>query len=309
MRRLTLPFALAGVLTAALERPGLGGPLPIRAQRRWLDLAAAGLPVPAHTVVRKVELGGRAALRVTVGATERSRAIVHLHGGAYTVGSPAAYTSMAAYLAESAGAAVYLPDYRLAPEHPFPAALDDAIAACRDIAAQHRAYSISGDSAGGGLAVATTRRLIDAGSEAPRAMALASPWVDPAARSAHRKRDLIVREKWGLACAAQYLGSGDARDPGFAPLHGSLAGLPAALIHVCTKEVLYDQVTTFARALTSAGVEVSVTEQRLWHAGIAQAGLVADAHQAVTEFGEFLDRAMRQTPAVDPSEGGQSRPR
>ncbi len=285
-----LPFRVAAALTAVLERPGLGGPLPIAARRRWLDLASAGLPLPRGTIVSKLVLGGRPTLRVTVGATERPRAIVHLHGGAYTVGSPVAYRSMAAHLARASGAAVYLPDYRLAPENPYPAALDDAIAACLAVAGRHETYAVSGDSAGGGLAVATTRRLLDdhPTDRAPKGLGLASPWVDPTAPPTGRTRDLIVRASWGQASAAAYVGAADPHDPGIAPLRGSLAGLPPTLVHVCRTEVLYDQVSSFVEALRAADVDVTVQEQRLWHAGIVQAGLVADARDAVLELGEFL---------------------
>lgn len=291
-RRLQLPFKVAGIVTALSERPGLGGPLPLRWQRRWLELASLSLPQPRGTVIQAVSLGGRPALRVTVGATERPNAIVHLHGGAYTVGSPTAYRSMAAYLAEAAGAVVYLPDYRLAPENPYPAALDDAVAACGSVAGLHERFALSGDSAGGGLAVATARRLIDSGLGAPGALTLASPWVDPTARAITRKRDLIVRESWGIKCADGYVGTADPHDPGIAPIYGSLLELPPTLVHVCRTEVLYDQVTTFVESLLAADVDATLTVQRLWHAGIAQAGLVADAHQAVTEFGEFVSKQL-----------------
>jgi acetyl esterase/lipase len=149
VKRQQLPFRLAGLLTAVGERPGLGGPLPLSLKRRWLDAASLSLPFPSGTVIRPVTLGGRPGYRVSVGATERPRAIVHLHGGGYWVGSPYAYRSMAAFLAEAAGAVVYLPDYRLAPENPYPAALDDALAACQQVAADHDSFSLSGDSAPG----------------------------------------------------------------------------------------------------------------------------------------------------------------
>ena len=291
MKRRRLPFRLAGLLTAAAARPGLGGPLPLGIKRRWLDAAAMSLPFPDGTVIRRVTLAGRPGFRVSVGATERPRAIVHLHGGGYCVGSPSAYRSMAAYLAEAAGAVVYLPDYRLAPEHPYPAALDDALASCETVASDHDSFAISGDSAGGGLAVATARRLIDAGRPAPVALALASPWVDPAAPATGRTRDLIISARTGHKWARTYIGGADPQDPGIAPLHGLLDGLPPTLIHVCHTEVLYDQVTNFAKALNAAGVSVRITEQRLWHAGIAQAGLVGDAHAAVVDFGQFLRSA------------------
>ncbi|UQX88508.1 alpha/beta hydrolase [Jatrophihabitans telluris] len=283
-----LPFPIAAVVTALGERPGLIRPFPIGVKRRWLDLASSALPFPSGTVIRRVELAGRPGYRVSVGATERPRAIVHLHGGGFVVGSPYAYRSAAAFLAEAAGAVVYLPDYRLAPEHRYPAALDDAVAAIQQVSALHEAVGVSGDSAGGGLAVSATRRLLDGGRDIVCALALASPWVDPMALSEGRKRDLIISEGFGRWAAMQYIGSADPADPGVAPLHGRLGDLPPTLVHVCRTEVLHPQVVHFVQRLRAEGVDVALTEQRLWHAGMAQAGLVAEARDAVTELGEFL---------------------
>ena len=302
MKPVQLPFALVAAVSAVGQRPGLGGPLPIPLQRRWLELVAATLPEPAGTVARQVTIGGRPGLRVSVGATERPRAIVHLHGGAYTVGSPKTHRALAAFLARAAGAVVYLPDYRLAPEHPFPAALDDAVLACEQLAGEHDCYSLSGDSAGGGLAVATARRLIDSGAAGPVALALISPWVDPMGRATGRKRDLVVRDSWGKTCAALYLGGGIASHPGFAPGRGELAGLPPTLVHIGKREVLFEQVSEFVAALRAAGVEAGLHEfDRLWHVGHAVAGMLAEADEAVTELGTFLragmDRALAEPPA------------
>lgn len=289
MKPVHLPFRLVQLTAALGQRPGLGGPLPYSLQRRWLELMAATLPEPAGTVARPVYLGRRPALRVTVGATERRNAVVHLHGGAYTVGSPRSHRALAAFLAKSSGAAVYLPDYRLAPESPYPAGLNDAITACEQVAAEHDSIALSGDSAGGGLAVATARRLIDAGTVSPVALALMSPWVDPPALATGRKRDMVVRDSWGKKCAALYLAGGHADDPGYAPGRGNLAGLPPTIVHIGKTEVLYDQVSTFVANLRAARVEVTVRElERLWHVGHAVAGLLAEADQAVDELGTFL---------------------
>jgi monoterpene epsilon-lactone hydrolase len=289
MKPVQLPFRLVQLTAALGQRPGLGGPFPFPLQRRWLELMAATLPEPAGTVARPVYLGRRPALRVTVGATERRSAIVHLHGGAYTVGSPRSHRALAAFLAQASGAAVYLPDYRLAPESPYPAALEDAITACEQVASEHDGIALSGDSAGGGLAVATARRLIDAGEVSPVALALISPWVDPSAPATGRKRDMVVRDSWGKECAALYLAGGDAEDPGYAPGRGNLVGLPPTIIHIGKGEVLYDQVTAFVANLRVAGVEITVRElERLWHVGHAVAGLLAEANQAVDELGTFL---------------------
>ena len=288
MSNRSLPFWLVAAGVAIGQRPGLGGPLPIRWQRRWLDTVAGLMPNPSGTVLRTVELAGRPALRVTVGATERPHAVLHLHGGAYTVGSPRSHRGLAALLAQASGSVVYLPDYRLAPEHPYPAALDDAVRAAEELAEQYPTFAISGDSAGGGLAVATARRLADAGTVRPAALALISPWVDPGA-PAGRRRDLVVREKWGRICATHYLGAGELTDAGFAPGRGRLDGLPPTIVHVGRREVLYEQVIEFAANLAAAGVAVRLTElPRLWHVGHVSAGVLAESREAVAELGEFL---------------------
>jgi monoterpene epsilon-lactone hydrolase len=301
----SLPFWLVAAGAAIGQRPGLGGPLPLRWQRRWLDSVAGLMPNPSGTVVRPVRLGGRPALRVSVGATERPRAVLHLHGGAYTVGSPRSHRGLAALLAQASGAVVYLPDYRLAPEHPFPAALEDAVLAAEEVRVLADEFAISGDSAGGGLAVATARRLADAarpadaGTARPAALALISPWVDPSAPATGRRRDLVVREKWGRTCAAHYLGTGDLTDAGYAPGRGRLDGLPPTIVHIGKREVLYRQVIEFAANLRAAGVEVQLTElPRLWHVGHVTAGVLAESREAIAELGDFLRRQLDRAAAV-----------
>jgi acetyl esterase/lipase len=272
-----------------LQRPGLGGPLPLWAQRRWLELMALNLPEPRGSVVENISLAGRPALRITPRVTPAAgRVVVHLHGGGYTVGSPRTHRSLAAYLARAADAVVYLPKYPLAPEEPYPAALIYGAAACREVAAEHGQFALSGDSAGGGLAAAVTRRLLDEGHAGPVALGLIAPAVDPQSRSS-KSRDLVVRTKWGHGSTAKYLGAAHPQDPGFAPLHGSVEGFPPTLVQVGRKEVLYEQDAKFAAKLEESGIDSQFTVfPRLWHVGHAQAGVLKEAHDAVTELGQFM---------------------
>ena len=123
----------------------------------------------------------------------------------------------------------------------------------------------------------------------PVALGLISPWVDPAAEPTGRRRDRVVREKWGRLSASHYLGSGDPSDAGYAPGRGNLAELPPTLVQVNRQEVLYDQVGEFAGNLRRAGVDVTLSElPRLWHVGHVMAGVLVDAQQAVDELGGFL---------------------
>src|SRR5439155_13304557 len=146
-----------------------------------------------------------------------------LHGGGYTVGSPRLYRALAAYLSRSSGAVVYSLDYRLAPEHPYPAALDDAVAAFRALVSEHgfapARIAIVGDSAGGGLAVAAARVLTDSGLR-PAALGLLSPWTDPADEAFTVRRDRVTNARWGKQSATAYRGSAGPTDPAFAPMPG-----------------------------------------------------------------------------------------
>lgn len=270
--------------------------------RRLLDLAAPLQLLPKDTVVRPVTLGGRPAERITVGATERSTAILYLHGGAYTAGSPTTHRSLAAHLAAAAESAVYVLDYRLAPEHPYPAALDDAEAAYLDLVGDHgyepARTAIAGDSAGGGLAAATAHRLLSRHRITPAALGLLSPWTDPAARDLPDVNDVVLNKGWVYSSAVAYLGDGDPEDPGYAPMHADPSGLPPTLVQVGTREMFFPQVRAYADKLRAAGVDVTLVEQpELWHVAPLQASLVAEAAVAIDDFGRFLRRHMG-APAV-----------
>ncbi len=283
------------------QRPGLGGPLPIKAQRRWLDAAAATLPVPGGTRTEWTTLGGVRTLRVACGDADPSGAVLYLHGGAFTVGSARSHRSLAAFLSRASGYPVFLLEYRLAPEHPYPAALDDAAAAFAALAARYQLPSdqivIGGDSAGGGLAVATAQRLAGDGGGAPAALALIAPWVDPL-RVPDNKRDRVVRERWGRRSAAAYIGQSDPATPGIAPRNGDLAVLPPTLVHVGTEEILLPQIRDFVMAVTAAGGEITLHEfPWMWHVAHAHAGLFGRAAEAVDELGGFVAGQLARSPA------------
>ncbi|WP_084721622.1 alpha/beta hydrolase [Rhodococcus marinonascens] len=298
---LHLPLPVVAAALRPFYRLSLNARLPYDVQRALLELGAPLQRMPPGAVVRPTSLAGRPAERITVGATERRTAILYLHGGAYTIGSPATHRSLAAHLAEESGAAVYTLDYRLAPEHPFPAGLEDAVAAYLELNTEHGyetgQLTIAGDSAGGGLTVATARRLIDRHGVTPAALALISPWVDPGRRDTPSDRDLVVNTAWSVDAAEKYLGDGDASDPGYAPMLGDLKGLPPILIHVGVQEVLHPQIMEFVDKLEQSNVDVRLTEYaRLWHVAHLQASLVREAADAVAELGQYLRSQMRLAP-------------
>ena len=190
--------------------------------------------------------------------------LFYLHGGGYAGGSAKSHSELAARLARAAGTVAILPDYRLAPENTFPAALDDAIAAYRallDEAGDANRIVMAGDSAGGGLAVAVCVALRDAGEPLPRALALLSPWLDLTCTSpswdSRLEGDPILDHHLRDA-AERYLDGADPRDPLCSPLFADLSGLPPTLVLVGTHEILYDDAVTFAQVAAEQGVEVEL---------------------------------------------------
>lgn len=235
-------------------------------------------------------------------ARERKRAaftgtVLYLHGGAYCLGSPATHRSITSHLARRAGAEVFVADYRLAPEHPFPAALEDAVAAYRGLLAQGCAparLALMGDSAGGGLALATALRLSELGEPLPAVLVLLSPWADLGRpdRGPAPAGEVMVSLPWIEECARLYLAGLDAADPRVSPIHGDLRGMPPVLLQVGTDELLRQDSQRLQAALVQAGVAAELqTYARRWHVFQANAGVLADADLALDRAARFLRRA------------------
>ncbi|URN13533.1 alpha/beta hydrolase [Streptomyces radiopugnans] len=277
-------------------------------------MVSAGQPMPRGTRVETLWLGARRAERITVGPVAGSGVVLYLHGGGFTVGSLATHRSLAAHLARATGRAVYLLDYRLAPEHPCPAALEDTLAAMDALVRvrEHPPSSLVlvGDSAGGGIALSAAQHATARGGDhvgeggarrAPTALVLISPWADPS-RVAEQRRDLVVSRAWGLACADAYLGEGDPDDPRYAPARGDLAGLPPTYLHTNKGELLHSQCLDLYASLRHAGVTVRFAESDvLWHAAQTQAGMVREAAESVRSIGSFLVEQWERLDAADES--------
>jgi acetyl esterase/lipase len=271
---------------------GLNRRTPWRLSRRVIEAGKLVMaPLPKGTVVRHVTLAGRPAERVTAGPVEPPRAVLYLHGGGYTVGSPRLYRNLAAQLAASADAVVYNLDYRLAPEHPYPAALQDAVVAVHELVADGyppALIAIAGDSAGGGLAVAAARLLADDGIHL-RSLGLVSPWTDPMDTDSHVKQGRATNLGWSQRSARAYRATAADDDPGFAPVHGKLDGLPRMLVHTAPSEMLYRQINRFVDQARLAGADVTLVEDsRWWHSVHVGAGTWQVASDAVDDLGRFL---------------------
>jgi epsilon-lactone hydrolase len=287
-----VPVRIMRSAVRALVRPVLGPRLPVGLQRRWLELVTGPTPLPADVEVHRGRLGGRPAERLVPRDGEPRRAVLYLHGGGFTIGSATTHRALAAHLAAATGATVHLLDYRLAPEHPFPAALDDALAAWREVTAgaEPGTTALAGDSAGGWLALVTALRLRDAGEPLPAVLGLVSPWLDLTGASWPADRtDPMLRPSWLRRCAADFAPGADLTVPALAPLACDLSGLPPMVVHVGSEEILLEDSIALARGARAAGVEVDLRRlDGLWHVAHASAGMVAASTAAVTAFGKAI---------------------
>lgn len=235
-------------------------------------------------------------------ARDPAGAVLFLHGGAYALGSAAAFRHLVGQLAVRAGVECFVPDYRLAPEHPFPAAVEDAWAAYEGLVAQGKQrLAVAGDSAGGGLALVTVAHAVRAaqqpGAVAPRAAVVFSPWTDLALTSAsmqtRAEADFLLTQESLAVNAQHYLRGHDAHDALASPVYGDLAGLPPVHLHVGDAEVLLDDAVRYAEQLQAAG---GVAELHVWegltHVFIGSAGTLASADEALDLSGAFLARQL-----------------
>jgi acetyl esterase/lipase len=222
--------------------------------------------------------------------------MLYLHGGGYVVGSIATHLGLAGRLSRAAAARVLLLNYRLAPEHPFPAAVEDATAAYRWLlgtGVKPGRIAIAGDSAGGGLTVATLVALRDAGEPLPAAGVCQSPWIDleGAGESVTTKAhvDPLVHKDMLLKMASWYLAGANPRTPLAAPLYADLQGLPPLLVQVGTAEILLDDATRLADRARAAGVAVTLEPwEGMIHVWQLFASILPEGQQAIDRIGAFV---------------------
>ncbi|WP_339949775.1 alpha/beta hydrolase [uncultured Albimonas sp.] len=261
--------------------------------RADFDASLGGAEAPP---CRDVEVAGMPGAWFGPEAGQGAPAILYVHGGGYQVGSIRSHRGLMHRLATAADLPLLAFDYRLAPEHRFPAALDDCAAAWRWLLAQGAApgrVAIAGDSAGAALALATMLRAKREGAPLPGAAALLSPWLDLEAKgesltSRAGLDPMTPREKL-LVMARLYLGrEGDPRDPLASPIHGDFAGLPPTVVHVGDHEAILSDSETFAERARAAGVEVTL---EVWPEMIHHFQIFPDlpeAERSLARIGEFL---------------------
>ena len=264
--------------------------------RAGMEAATAAAPPPEGATMEAVNAGGPSAEWTDADGVRGDAAFVYLHGGGYTMGSLNSHRNLVANLSRAAGIRALSVDYGLAPEAPFPKAVEDAVAAMKYVYAQGIAPGrviVAGDSAGGGLTAATLIALRDRCIELPAAGVMISPWLDltqsGATMESHAAADPMVSADLLGKCSAAYLNGHDAKDPLASPLYADPSKLPPLLIHVGTAEVLLDDARRFEKAARSAGVDATLEEWddmiHVWH---TFAGMLPEAQTAIDKIGAFV---------------------
>lgn len=286
---------LQTIIQTLRSAPDLHG-APIEQLRAAFEAVTSWLPVPNDVKSEPVDAGGVPGEWISAPGADAQRVIYYLHGGGYAMGSINTHREMVSRLSRAAGARALAIDYRLAPENPFPAAVDDAVAAycwLLSTGVEPSRLVIAGDSAGGGLTVATMVALRDAGEPLPAAAVCLSPWVDMEglgeSMTTRAEADPMVRRADLLEGAKAYLGGADPRTPLAAPLYVDLKGLPPLLIQVGGAETLLDDATRLADRAKSAGVDVALEVwEEMIHVWQYVAAVLPEGQQAIDRIGEFI---------------------
>jgi epsilon-lactone hydrolase len=299
-RGLRVPPAVMRLGVRQLGRRCLDPALPWPVQRTRLDQFTRIALLPRGTTVAEQAIAGVRAEVVSSRRPGPHSTVIHFHGGGYCLGSAREARSWAAHLSAQTGCRVVLPEYRLAPEHPYPAGLEDARAVMRALSgevggSEPGSVVVSGDSAGGGLALALVLRMRDEGLELPAGCILLSPWLDLGCdRRAIPdlvRRDVLLNPDWIDACARAYADPSAWAGHLVSPLRAAHSGLPPLLIQAGTEELLAPDAELLAASASAAGVDVTYTRwPRMWHDFALQPGLLAAADSALAQASWFVSK-------------------
>ncbi len=296
--------AMQDVLDALRDRQKANAnQAPPTLDERRASFAPAGRlhPLPEDVLVKEVTAGGVPAHWLAAPGADAGRVLLFLHGGGYELGSLRSDGELAARLGRASRMRVLFPEYRLAPEHPFPAAIDDVRAVWRWLCTDHdlspRSMAVAGDSAGGGLSVALLVALRDAGEALPAAAVLMSPTVDltssGASMAERADQDPISTPAMLRRLATEYLAGADPKTPLASPLFASLSGLPPLLVQVGTADLLLSDSERLATEAAEAGVDVTLEiGDGLPHVYQLLLG-TPEAAEATERIGKFLRARVR----------------
>lgn len=270
--------------------------LPLHERRAQIEEGAKAMPPPADVVFTEVDVNGVPAEWVDAPGSSDERVILYLHGGAYVICSPRTHRRLTAALSRQAKARVLALDYRLAPENPFPGAVEDAVAGYRfllDGGIDASRIVIAGDSAGGGLAIATLLSSRDSGLPMPAGAVVISPWTDLELDSesavSRAALDPMIEPEHLRGQGRQYAGH-DLRNPLASPVHADLTGLPPLYVAVGGREVLLSDATRLVERAKECGVQAELDlDEEMIHVWHLFAGMMPESDEAVARVATFLD--------------------
>lgn len=277
---------------------------PLAVERAEWEQEAAAVPLPDGTKLARADMGGVPAEWVTCGPVAERGAVLLLHGGGYRAGSIITHRGFAARLSRRFGLRVCVPDYRLAPEHPYPAALDDALAVFAAMQREGIAPSevvVVGDSAGGGLAIALMLALKERKLAQPAGTLAMSPWTDleclgPSYVS-NIDSDPFMSRDGLIAAADEYRGTLPASDPRVSPINADLSGLPPTLVQVGGGEIMLSDSTIFTERAARAGSPVRIEiGPELWHVFETGPDDIPEVDAAMKSCARFVERALSGEP-------------
>lgn len=270
----------------------------VQRSRRRLDTLGRLIPPARGVEVSKAPMAELSAEWLIPAEATAGKVLLYLHGGAYVLGSAHSHRHMVSYLARAGNVATLMPEYRLAPEHPFPAAIEDAVRVFDALMADGYTPDdilIGGDSAGGGLAVATMLSLKEQGKPMPGAAFLLSPWLDLSA-SGESMQSRAEHDPWFNAAdipivARYYCGEANVRNPLVSPVYADVAGLPPMHIQVGSDEILLSDATRLADKLRAAGSDVDIEVfDEMWHVFQAFLLVVPESREAIDRMGAAIRR-------------------
>ena len=278
---------------------------PVLMRRLFTLNAIIGARTPRGLTLTPLRLGQRTCTLCDTGQAHDHGTLLYIHGGAFVLGNLRGYRHLVAAIGHRARMRSVFLNYRRAPEHPFPAALDDAEAAWRVLSADPAAgpLTLAGDSAGGNIALALLHRILAKGLPPPAAVAVLCPVTDlrlgNASLAANRRTDPLVSTRWGARGVTAYLNGADPAQPDASPILGDFTGAPPVLIHTDTTEVLYDDARLMADHLRAQGVAVTLRSQtglpHVWHMNV---GRTPEADASVAEVADFLVRHVARAKSI-----------
>ncbi len=280
-------------------KPNENAKLSIAEQRAGMEAATATLPTAEGVSFEKLMIDKMAAEWIIPLETTDDTVILYFHGGGHCVGSIATHRSLVSFMAKFTKVKALMIDYRLSPENPFPAAVEDGVSAFRFLLGQGVSPSsivISGDSAGGNLTMATLLDLKDKGDPMPAAAVVLSPWVDMEgigkSMETNAAIDPFIQKDTILSCADMYLNGINPRTQLAAPIYADLSGLPPLLIQVGSAETLLDDAIRLSEKAKEAGVDVGLEEyEDMVHVWQVLVGLtVPESVEAVKHIAQFIRR-------------------